>query len=240
MSDYQNVNYSGRAVPTADAQAFDQGLRTYMIGVYQFMALGVALTGAIALVLSMQPALMEAIWTTPLRWVAVLAPIPIGLYAQIRIHSLSPATAQGLFWLYAALMGVAFSLLFAVYTDASIARVFLITAVAFGSLSLYGYTTKRNLSAWGSFLFIGMVGVFVATLVGYFLQSSALNFAVSVIGVLVFAGLTAYDTQQIKAMYYQAADETTAARYSILGAIWLYVSFVAMFQYLLALIGDRD
>ena len=240
MSEYENVNYPGRAVPSADAQAFDQGLRTYMIGVYQYMALGVALTGAVALVLSMQPALMEAIWATPLRWVAIFAPVPIGLYAQIRIHKLSPATAQGLFWLYAALMGVSFSILFAIYTDASIARVFLITAVAFGSLSLFGYTTKRNLSAFGSFLFIGMVGIFVASVANIFLASSALNFAVSVIGVLVFAGLTAYDTQQIKQMYYDAPDETTASRYAVLGAFWLYISFVAMFQYLLALIGDRD
>ncbi len=240
MSEYENVNYSGRAVPTADAQSFDQGLRTYMIGVYQFMALGVALTGAIALVLSMQPALMEAIWTTPLRWVAVFAPVPVALYTQIRINKLSPGTAQALFWLYAALVGVSFSILFAVYTDASIARVFLITAVAFGALSLYGYTTKRNLSGLGQFLFIGMVGIFIAAVVNIFLASSALNFAVSAIGVLVFAGFTAYDTQQIKAMYYQAADETTAARYSVLGALWLYISFVAMFQFLLSLIGDRD
>lgn len=238
MSQYES--YTGRAIPSAEAQAFDQGLRTYMIGVYQFMALGVALTGVIALLLSMQPAIMEAIWTTPLRWVAIFAPLPVALYTQFRINSLSPTMAQGLFWLYAALVGVSFSVLFAIFTDASIARVFLITAIAFGALSLYGYTTKRNLSAWGSFLFIGMIGVLIAGVVNIFLQSSALNFAVSAIGVLVFAGLTAYDTQQIKAMYYQAADETTASRYAVLGALWLYISFIAMFQFLLSLIGDRE
>jgi FtsH-binding integral membrane protein len=239
MSEYENVTY-GRAMPSAEAQTFDQGLRTYMIGVYQYMALGVALSGAIALVLSMQPEIMQVIWATPLKWVAIFAPLPVALYTQFRIERLSPATAQGLFWLYAALVGVSFSILFAIFTDASIVRVFLITAVAFGALSLYGYTTNRNLSAWGSFLFIGMIGVLIAGLVNIFLQSSALNFAVSAIGVLVFAGLTAYDTQQIKAMYYQAADETTAARYSILGSLWLYISFVAMFQFLLSLIGDRE
>ena len=239
MSEYENMTY-GRAIPSAEAQAFDQGLRTYMIGVYQFMALGVALSGALALVLSMQPAIMQMIWATPLKWVVIFAPVAVGLYTQIRIHSLSPGAAQALFWLYAALVGASLSIVFAVFTDASVARVFLITAVAFGALSLYGYTTKRNLSAWGSFLFIGMIGVLIAGLVNIFLQSSALNFAVSAIGVLVFAGLTAYDTQQIKAMYYQAADETTASRYAVLGALWLYISFVAMFQFLMSLLGDRE
>lgn len=238
MSEYET--YAGRTMPSAEAQAFDQGLRTYMIGVYQFMALGVALSGALALVLSMQPAIMQMIWATPLKWVVIFAPVAVGLYTQVRIHSLSPGAAQALFWLYAALVGASLSIVFAVFTDASVARVFLITAVAFGALTLYGYTTKRNLSAWGSFLFIGMIGVLIAGLVNIFLQSSALNFAVSAIGVLVFAGLTAYDTQQIKAMYYQAADETTASRYAVLGALWLYISFVAMFQFLLSLIGDRE
>jgi FtsH-binding integral membrane protein len=239
MSEYENASY-GRGIPSAEAQAVDQGLRTYMIGVYQYMALGVALTGLIAYVMSTQPAIMEMIWTTPLKWVAIFAPLPVALYTQFRIHSLNPGTAQALFWLYAALVGVSFSVLFAIFTDASIVRVFLVTSIAFGALTLYGYTTNRNLSAWGSFLFIGMIGVLIAGLVNIFLQSSALNFAVSAIGVLVFAGLTAYDTQQIKAMYYEAADEKTAARYSILGSLWLYISFVAMFQFLLSLIGDRE
>jgi FtsH-binding integral membrane protein len=237
MSNYETY---GRPMPSADAQAIDQGLRTYMIGVYQFMALGIALTGAVALVLSMQPALMQAIFGTPLKWVALLAPVPVALYAQIRIHQLSPGTAQGLFWLYAALVGVTFSALFVIFTAESLVRVFFITAAAFLALSLYGYTTKRNLSGWGSFLFIGMIGIFFAAIANIFIESSALNFAVSAIGVLVFAGFTAYDTQQIREMYYQAADETTAARYSVLGALWLYISFVAMFQFLLNLIGDRE
>lgn len=240
MSDYENVAYRGRAIPSAEAQAVDQGLRAYMIGVYQYMALGVALTGVIALLLSMQPAIMAAIWTTPLKWLVVLAPLPVALYTQFRIDRLSPTTAQGLFWLYAGLVGLSLSLLFAVYTGASIARVFFITAAAFGALSLYGYTTQRNLSAFGSFLFIGLIGVFIAIIANIFLQSPALQFAISIIGVLVFAGLTAFDTQRIKQMYYEAADETTAARYSVLGALWLYISFVAMFQFLMSLLGDRE
>ncbi|MBP6011727.1 MAG: Bax inhibitor-1/YccA family protein [Alphaproteobacteria bacterium] len=240
MSDYENVAYRGRAIPGAEAQAFDQGLRTYMLGVYQYLMLGIALTGAMAWALSTQPALMQAIWGTPLKWLVVLAPLPVALYAQFRIERLSPATAQGLYWLYAGLVGLSMSLLFAAYTGSSIAKVFFITAAAFGALSLYGYTTQRNLSAFGSFLFIGMIGILIAMVVNIFLQSPVMQFAISIIGVLVFAGLTAFDTQRIKQMYYEAADETTAARYSILGALWLYISFVAMFQFLMSLLGDRE
>lgn len=238
MADYENPTYR---VPSAEAQAVDQGLRAYMIGVYQYMGLGIALTGTIAFLLSTQPEIMAAIWSTPLKWLVVLAPIPVALYTQFRIHTLNPTTAQGLFWLYAALVGLSMSLLVAVYTGTSIARVFFITAAAFGALSLYGYTTQRNLSGMGSFLFIGLIGIILAAVVNIFLQSSAMQFAISVIGVLVFAGLTAFDTQRIKQMYYEAAgDQTTAARYSVLGALWLYISFVAMFQFLMSLIGDRE
>ena len=240
MSDYENVAYRGREIPSAEAQLFDQGLRTYMIGVYQYMMLGIALTGAIAWALTTQPALMQAIWGTPLKWVVIFAPLPVALYTQFRIDRLSPATAQGLFWLYAGLVGLSMSLLFAAYTGSSIAKVFFITAAAFGALSLYGYTTQRNLSAMGSFLFIGMIGILIAVVANIFLQSPALQFAISIIGVLVFAGLTAFDTQRIKQMYYEAPDQTTAARYSVLGALWLYISFVAMFQFLMSLLGERE
>lgn len=240
MSDYENVAYRGRTIPGAELQAFDQGLRTYMLGVYQYMMLGIALTGAVAWAFSTQPALMQAVWGTPLKWLVVLAPLPVALYTQFRIERLAPATAQGLFWLYAGLVGLSLSLLFAAYTGSSIAKVFFITAAAFGALSLYGYTTQRNLSAFGSFLFIGMIGILIAMVVNIFLQSPVMQFAISIIGVLVFAGLTAFDTQRIKQMYYEAADQTTAARYSVLGALWLYISFVAMFQFLMSLLGDRE
>lgn len=239
MADYENTAY--RTQPArADAQGIDQGLRTYMLGVYNYMALGVALTGVIAWFLSSQPAIMAAIWTTPLKWLVVLAPLPVALYVQWRIERISAGTAQGLFWLYAALVGVSLSLLFAVYTGTSIARVFFITAIAFGALSLYGYTTKRDLSAFGSFLMIGLVGVLLAIVVNWFLQSPAVHFAISIIGVLVFAGLTAFDTQQIKSMYYAGDDRDSAMKKSVLGALWLYISFVAMFQFLMSLIGDRE
>jgi FtsH-binding integral membrane protein len=236
MADYDNQVLRGR---TAD-QAIDQGLRAYMIGVYQFMAMGVALTGLIAWFVSTQAGLMQTLWGSPLKWVVIFAPLPVALYTQMRIHSIRAGTAQALFWTYAALVGLSFSVLFAIFTDTSIARVFFITAAAFGALSLYGYTTKRNLSAFGSFLFIGMVGVLLAVLVNIFLQSAALQFAISIIGVLVFAGLTAYDTQVIKEMYYESDDAETAKKKSVLGALWLYISFVAMFQFLLSLLGDRE
>jgi FtsH-binding integral membrane protein len=240
MAEYENQAYRARPVGGTADVAIDQGLRTYMLGVYNYMALGVALTGLIAWFVSSQPAIMQAIWTSPLAWLVILAPLPVSLYTQMRIHRLSAGTAQALFWTYAALVGLSFSILFAVFTDASIARVFFITAISFGALSLYGYTTKRNLSAFGSFLFIGMVGVFLAMIVNLFLQSAAMQFAISIIGVLVFAGLTAYDTQMIKEMYQEGDDRDTAQRKSILGALWLYISFIAMFQFLLSLIGDRE
>jgi hypothetical protein len=240
MAEYENQAYRARPVGGTADVAIDQGLRTYMLGVYNYMALGVALTGLIAWFVSSQPAIMAAIWTSPLAWLVILAPLPVSLYAQMRIHRLSAGTAQALFWTYAALVGLSFSILFAVFTDASIARVFFITAISFGALSLYGYTTKRNLSALGSFLFIGMIGVLLAMVVNIFLQSAAMQFAISIIGVLVFAGLTAYDTQMIKEMYQEGDDRDTAQRKSILGALWLYISFIAMFQFLLSLIGDRE
>ena len=238
MADFDNQVLRGRGT-TADS-ALDQGLRAYMISVYQFMAVGVALTGLIAYVVASQDSLMQAIWGSPLKWIVIFAPVPVGIYAQVRIHKIGAGTAQALFWTYAALVGLSFSVLFAIFTDASIARVFFITAATFAALSLYGYTTKRNLSAFGQFLFIGMVGVFLAVLVNMFLQSAAMQFAISIIGVLVFAGLTAYDTQQIKEMYYENDDAETAKKKSVLGALWLYISFVAMFQFLLSLLGDRE
>jgi hypothetical protein len=239
MSDYENATY-GRPMPSAEAQAVDQGLRAFMLGVYQYMALGIAFSGAIGVLIAMQPGWVEAIFSSQLKWVVLLAPVGVGLYTQVRIHHLSPALAQGLFWLYSALIGVTLSVFFFAYTGESVARVFFITALAFGSLSLYGYTTNRNLSGWGSFLFIGMIGVIFAAIANVFIGSSAMQFAISSIAVLVFAGFTAYFTQETKQFYYEAADETTAARYSILGALLLYISFVAIFKNLMFLLGDRE
>lgn len=240
MADYENPTLRGQAT-RADDQAIDQGLRRYMIGVYSYMMLGVALTGAVAAVVSMQTGLVEAIWSSQLLlFLVAFAPVPVGVYLQARIERLSAGSAQALFWTYAAMMGVYFGLLLGLYTGTSIARVFFITAASFGALSLYGYTTKRDLSAFKSFLLIGMVGVFLASLLTWIFPSSMLIFGICVVGVLVFAGLTAYDTQKIKEMYYEGDGGETATKKSILGATWLYISFVAIFQYLLYLLGDRE
>ena len=235
----ENTNYGRPAL--AEAQELDLGLRAYMIGVYQFMMLGIALTAGVAWLVSMQHGFVDAVWSSRM-FVFGLAflPIPVCLYLQARLWNMSAGTAQGMFWLYAALMGVWFGVLVGKYTDESIARVFLITAASFGGLSLYGYTTPRSLSGWGSFLIMGLWGVFFASLAAWFFASTLLLTALSIISVLIFAGLTAYDTQQIKEMYFAGDDQAVASRKSILGATVLYISFVGIFQNLLYLLGDRE
>jgi FtsH-binding integral membrane protein len=173
----------------------------------------------------------------------MLAPLGLVMLMGFKVQSMQPATAQMVFWLFAALMGASLSTIFLVYTQASIARVFFITAAAFGALSLYGYTTQKSLSGWGSFLFMGLIGILIASLVNIFLASSALQFAISVIGVLVFAGLTAYDTQRLKEEYMyglQGADEATIGRSAIMGALSLYLNFINLFTSLLSLFGQRE
>lgn len=236
MADYENSVY--RARPGADAAAIDQGLRAYMIGVYQFMALGVALTGVVAYLVSATPAVAQLIFGTGLYWVAILAPLGLVLLLSFGINRMSAGTAQLVFWVYAALNGLSLAVIFMIYPIGDIARVFFISAATFGALSLYGYTTPRSLSAWGSFLFMGLVGVVIASLVNLFLQSSAMTFAISVIGVLVFAGLTAYDTQKIKEMYLEADDSETMGKKVIMGALSLYLDFINLFLMLLRLFGS--
>jgi FtsH-binding integral membrane protein len=239
MADMENTIYRGRSA--TDTQAMDQGLRTYMIGVYQYMMLGLAVTGAVAGLVSTQTAFIDAVLANRLfLFLIALAPVPVGIYLQVRIQKMSAGQAQGVFWLYAAMMGVWFGVLTSIFTGESVLRVFLITAMSFGALSLYGYTTKRSLSGLQSFLVIGMVGLLLATLALWIFPSSLMLYAICVIGVLVFGLLTAYDTQQIKEMYVEADDQGTAMRKSILGATWLYISFTAIFQYLLQLVGDRE
>jgi len=169
----------------------------------------------------------------------IFAPLVMVFFLSARINSMSLSGAQIAFWVFAALMGLSIASIFLVYAHASIARVFFITAASFGALSLYGYTTQRDLSAWGSFLFMGLIGIIIAMLVNLFLASSALQFAISVIGVLIFAGLTAYDTQQIKDMYYVGDDGTVAGRKAVMGALRLYLDFINLFMMLLQLFGDR-
>ncbi len=226
--------------------AVDEGLRSYMLGVYNYMAGGVALTGVAAYLtymLAVQDGALtpfgQAIYTSPLRWVVMLAPLGFVLYLGFRLQQMSVGAAQVAFWLFAAVMGISLSSIFLVFTGQSITQIFFITAATFGGLSLWGYTTKRDISGWGSFLFMGLVGVILASLVNIFLQSSGLQFAISVIGVLVFAGLTAYDTQRIKDGYLMIRhDATMVAKSAIMGALNLYLDFINMFIMLLQLFGS--
>ena len=231
---------------------YDEGLRKYMLGVYNNMGAGVALTGLVAaLVFNLsfvrvgggQLAYTElgaTLFGSPLYWVLVFSPLVMVMVLAFGIHRLAPSTARLLFFAYAGMVGASLASLAAVYALDSIARVFFITAAAFGGLSLYGYTTKRNLSAFGSFLFMGLIGIILAMLVNLFLQSSALQFAISVIGVLVFAGLTAHDTQKIKEMYAASDHADIAGRKSIMGALMLYLDFLNLFLFLLQLFGRRE
>jgi FtsH-binding integral membrane protein len=223
----------------AEAAALDVGLRQYMLRVYNFMAAGLALTGIVAMVVASSPAALQLIFGTPLKWVVLFAPLGLAFYMGAKIESMKASTAQGIFWAFATLMGVMLSSYLMIYTGASVARVFFITAAAFAGLSLYGYTTKKDLSGMGSFLIMGVWGLIIASVVNIFMQSSAMHFAISVIGVLVFAGLTAYDTQKIKELYWEADGEEVAAKKSILGALTLYMDFINIFIFLMQLMGIR-
>ena len=218
-------------------ERIDEGLRSYLLQVYNYMGLGLAITGVVAFLVAATPALYEPIFTTPLKWVVMLAPLGFVFFLGAKIQTMSVSAAQITFWAFAAVMGLSMASIFLVFTGASIARVFFITAAMFGAMSLYGYTTKRDLSGWGSFLFMGLIGIIIAALVNIFLASAALQFAVSVIGVLVFTGLTAYDTQRIKEMYYELDAADVATRTAIMGALSLYLNFINMFMMLLHLFG---
>jgi FtsH-binding integral membrane protein len=258
MADYDN-RYAQTApgMSAGTAATVDEGLRTYMLRVYNYMAGGVALVAyaIFALAVTNDPSLAVAklrngvmltefgqtMFISPLRWVFVLAPLAFVFFLSFRVYAMSVGAAQIAFWLFAATMGASLSTLGLVYTHSSIARVFFISAAAFAALSLYGYTTKKDLSGWGSFLFMGLIGIIIAALVNLFLQSSALQFAISVIGVLVFAGLTAYDTQQIKDNYYAVMnDAAMTAKAAIMGALNLYLDLINMFTSLLSLFGNRE
>ncbi len=258
MSDFRN--YQTRSVPVGartDA-AIDEGLRAYMIRVYNLMGLGLLITGlaavgTIMMATTTNPAAAVAtlpngemltsfgyaIFASPLRWVVILAPLAAVFFLSFRVQSMSVSAAQTTFWVYAGLVGLSLSSIFLVYTTASISQTFFATAAAFGALSLFGYTTKRDLTAMGSFLIMGVFGLIIAMVINIFLQSSALSFAVSAIGVLIFAGLTAYDTQKIKEMYFEGDDQLVAGRKSIMGALTLYLDFINLFMFLLQFMGDR-
>jgi FtsH-binding integral membrane protein len=233
---------------TGSQVQIDQGLRSYMLRVYNYMGAGLAITGAAAYgtfhaAVDASGALTpfgNTIFVSPLKWALILAPLALVMLLSFRIDKMSVSAAQATFWAYAALVGVSFGSLGLIYTAGSIAQVFFITAGAFGALSLYGYTTKRDLSGLGSFLFMGLIGLIIASLVNLYFQSGMMSLVLSAISVLIFTGLTAYDTQQIKEVYYEADDVATMGRKAIMGALRLYLDFINLFLSLLRLFGNRN
>lgn len=223
----------------ADAAQIDVGLRQYMLKVYNYMAGALALTGLIALLVASTPAAVQLIFGTPLKWVVMLAPLGLVFFMGMRINQMRASTAQTLFWVYAALMGASLASIFLVFTGASVARTFFVTAAAFAGLSLYGYTTKRDLSAFGSFLVMGLIGLIIASLVNIFLASPLMQWVISAAGVLIFAGLTAWDTQKIKEMYWELDDGEVATKKAVFGALSLYMDFINLFMFLLQFLGVR-
>ena len=221
------------------APAVDEGLRQYMLGIYTYMSLGVLLTGLVAYFVGTNNYLLYSIFSSKaLTWVVLLAPVGVALAIGFRLEKMKASTAQLLFWVYAALMGLSLSAIFAVYTQASIAKVFFVTAAMFGGMSLYGYTTKKNLAGLGSFLIMGVWGLLVALVVNIFLRSSGLDFLISIGGVLIFTGLTAYDTQIAKAAYSEADGLEMTKKKSIISALNLYLDFINIFIYMLRFLGN--
>ena len=217
----------------------DQGLRKHMLNVYNYMTSGLALTGLIAWMTAQSQTMINLIYGTPLQWIVMLAPLGFVFFLSARIHKMSFQSAQITFWLFAALMGLSLASIFLVFTGVSIARAFFITAGTFAAMSIYGYTTKKDLTNFGAFLFMGLIGIIVASIVNIFIGSTALHFAISVIGVLVFVGLTAYDTQHIKRMYVESDETEIAGKKAIIGSLKLYLDFINLFIMLLHLFGNR-
>ena len=253
MAEYGTVRRTGAGVRTAQ---IDEGLRAHMNKVYGLMAVAMVITGVVAYVVGTDFAhavageptmllpvgLLQAMFTSPLKWVVMFAPLIMVFALSAGIQRMSEGAAQAAFWVFSALMGLSISWIFSVYTGMSIAQIFFVTAIAFAGLSLWGYTTKKDLSGWGTFLIMGVIGLVVASLVNIWLQSPAVMFAVSALGVLIFAGLTAYDTQNIKNTYLQlaASNEEFLGKAAIIGALQLYLNFLNMFMMLLSLFGNRN
>ena len=229
------VNAATVGVPRA---ARDAGLRSYMLSVYNYMASAVLLTGIVAMLFA-GSGYAATVMQTPLKWLIILSPLAIVFGMSFGINRMKTSTLQALFWTFAVLMGLSMSTIFLVFTGVSIAQTFFATAAAYLGLSLYGYTTKRDLSGLGTFLIMGVVGLLVAMLINLFLQSSAMALAISAIGVLLFAGLTAYDTQRIKSMYAYVQGTDMVGKTVVMGALTIYLDFINMFQFLLSFMGDR-
>ena len=236
MAEILTAQPARRDAPTT----FDAGLRRHMLGIYNNMGLGLIVTGLVAMLIASTPALYQPIFGTPLKWVAMLAPLAFVFLLSFRIDRMTAASARTAFFAFAAVMGVSLASIFLVFTGTSIARTFFIAASMFLGVSLWGYTTKRDLTRWSSFLFMGLIGVVIASLVNLFLASSALQFVVSLAGVVVFTGLTAWDTQRAKADYLAYAGTRHADKLAIMGALSLYLNFVNLFQLLLTFFGQRE
>lgn len=245
MAEFDRPTIAARA---GTAAAIDEGLRSYMLRVYNYMGIGLTVTGLVAyfgnqFAVSADGSLTawgNLIYNSPLMWVIVLSPLAFVLVLSFGINKLSVGAAQATFWGFAAIMGLSLSSIFMVYTDASIAKVFFITAATFGAMSLYGYTTKRDLTGMGNFLFMGLIGLLIAMVVNIFLASTMLEFAISAVGVLIFVGLTAYDTQRIKESYSASHGADVLAKGAIMGALSLYLDFINLFMMLLRLFGNRQ
>jgi FtsH-binding integral membrane protein len=225
--------------------AFDAGLRKHMLSVYNYMTSGVLLTGIIALVFAESGAVWSLVDSarggmTPLGWIVMLAPLGVVLAMSFGLNRLSTGAAQALYWAYAVLMGMSLSVIFLVYTNASIALTFFATSAAFASLSLYGYTTKKDLSGMGTFLLMGVVGLIVASLINLFWLNDTFSLAISAVGLLIFAGLTVYHTQMIKSIYFEVAGTAQQGKMAIFGALQLYIAFINMFLFLLRFLGSRE
>ena len=233
----QIKNKTSFASSASRTQTYDSALRDYMVKVYNHMAMALGISGAVAFVVSNVPALMNLLFTSPLSWVVMLAPLGFVMFFGYKLNSISASTARNYLWIYSSLMGLSLSTLLVIYTGASVTRVFFITASVFGAMSLYGYTTKKDLTGIGSFLIMGLI---IASLVNIFMKSSALDFALSIIGTLIFIGLTAYDTQRIKQTYYHfAGNAEMTSKMAIMGALNLYMDFINLFIMLLRFMGER-
>ena len=245
----QNIQTKTR---TAETHVMDEGLRAYMLKVYNYMSSGVFLTGIVSLLLFKLSVVMTSdgeitgltslgnlLYNSALMWIVMLAPLGVVFYMSFGIKKMSAAKAQGVFWIFAALMGASLSSIFLVYTGASITRVFFITAGTFGAMSIYGYTTKRDLTKLGSFLMMGLIGIIIASIVNIFMKSTMMYFVISILGVLIFVGLTAYDTQKIKNMYLATDSGEIIGKKAVMGALTLYLDFINLFIMLLRLFGQR-
>tara|TARA_B110000438_G_C15624242_1_gene567963 strand:- start:118 stop:870 length:753 start_codon:yes stop_codon:yes gene_type:complete len=247
------LDYNQRSfTKTADHAVIDEGLRTYMLKVYNYMTTGLLLTGLVAYFFGKASIVTNdagqiinltsvgaLLFGSPLKWIVMLAPLGFVFYLSARINKMSVSAAQTTFWIFSAIMGLSLSSIFIQYTGASIARVFFITSGTFAAMSLYGYTTKKDLTKLGQFLIMGLIGIIIASIVNIFIQSSAMEFGISVLGVLIFVGLTAYDTQKIKNEYLAGDSTSTGSKKALMGALRLYLDFINLFIMLLRLFGQR-